>query len=72
MTEASRFDADWKGENVSDVLSSKRPGPCEVHGNNLAAALAYAAVGWRVFPCRPGRKDPATVHGFHDASTNRT
>jgi len=33
-------------------------------------ALAYARRGWPVFPCRPGRKEPATRHGFKDASTD--
>jgi hypothetical protein len=26
--------------------------------------------GWPVFPCRPGGKEPATRHGFRDASTD--
>jgi hypothetical protein len=33
-------------------------------------ALAYAATGWPVFPCRPGSKEPATRNGFHDATTD--
>ena len=37
---------------------------------SLARALAYARHGWPVFPCRPGRKEPDTVHGFKDASTD--
>jgi Bifunctional DNA primase/polymerase, N-terminal len=36
----------------------------------LARALAYAQHGWPVFPCRPGRKEPDTPHGFKDATTN--
>lgn len=33
-------------------------------------ALAYASGGWPVFPCQPGSKEPATRHGFHDATTD--
>lgn len=36
----------------------------------LAAALRYAELGYRVFPCVPGTKLPITKHGFHDAVTN--
>jgi Bifunctional DNA primase/polymerase, N-terminal len=36
----------------------------------LATALAYARRGWPVFPCRPGRKEPDTAHGFKDATTD--
>jgi Bifunctional DNA primase/polymerase, N-terminal len=36
----------------------------------LARALAYARRGWPVFPCRPGRKQPDTAHGFKDATTD--
>ncbi len=36
----------------------------------LAAALAYAARGWHVFPCVQGGKTPLTPHGFKDATTN--
>ena len=37
----------------------------------VAWALAYASRGWPVFPCQPGTKEPATRHGFHDASTDQ-
>ncbi len=33
-------------------------------------AQAYAAHGWPVFPCQPGSKQPATRHGFLDATTD--
>lgn len=36
----------------------------------LEAALGYAARGWRVFPLRPKSKEPATRHGFKDATTD--
>ena len=39
--------------------------------NNLyEAALRYAELGYRVFPCAPGNKNPLTEHGFHDATTD--
>jgi hypothetical protein len=35
-----------------------------------AAAISYASLGIPVFPCLPGSKEPATEHGFHDATTD--
>ena len=37
----------------------------------LRQALECAARGWPVFPCQPGRKTPATRHGYLDATTDR-
>lgn len=34
------------------------------------AALVYARAGIAVFPCWPGTKDPATSHGFYEATTD--
>ncbi len=36
----------------------------------LTAALGYAAHGWHVFPLKPRAKEPATPHGFKDATTD--
>ncbi len=36
----------------------------------LDAAMRYARRGWPVFPCKPGSKEPATAHGFLDATTD--
>jgi hypothetical protein len=45
--------------------------PWRVHADFiLQAALAYAGRGWPVFPCRINGKEPATTHGFLDASTD--
>ena len=33
-------------------------------------ALIHAERGWPVFPCQPGRKAPATPHGYLDATTD--
>jgi hypothetical protein len=75
--------------SASRMASSGRPGrPASAdtadrtgsavppHGQILAQALAYAATGWPVFPCkpdgtpRPDHKAPDTAHGFYDATTD--
>ena len=36
----------------------------------LESALLYASLGWPVFPLYPKSKNPATTHGFKDATTD--
>ena len=36
----------------------------------LEAALRYAELGYPVFPCAPGTKEPLTENGFHNATTD--
>ena len=36
----------------------------------LAAALALASIGIHVFPCKARAKEPATPHGFKDATVD--
>jgi len=40
------------------------------NGQLLEAALAYARLGYPVFPCAPGGKTPITKHGCKDATTD--
>jgi len=44
--------------------------PLDNQQSFLSIALAYAARGWRVFPCAPRAKVPATKNGCHDATTD--
>jgi hypothetical protein len=37
---------------------------------HLQAALDYAGLGYPVFPCVAGRKEPLTEHGHQDATTD--
>ncbi len=37
---------------------------------HLEVALEYAALGYKVFPCKAGQKIPATKNGRNDATTN--
>jgi hypothetical protein len=36
----------------------------------LSEALRLTRLGYAIFPCRPGRKEPATPHGVLDATTD--
>lgn len=46
------------------------PGQATAPGQVIRSALDYARRGWPVFPCQPGSKEPATRHGFKDATTS--
>ena len=49
---------------------TRRPGGPAPDSPVLEHALAFARLGWPVFPCKPGRKVPATIHGHLDATTD--
>ena len=42
----------------------------DVSGSLFEAALGYAELGYPVFPCAPGRKEPLTENGHLDATTD--
>lgn len=44
--------------------------PIPTRNDLLQAALELASMGYLVFPCIPNNKEPATEHGFKDASTD--
>jgi hypothetical protein len=61
--------------------SRSRPAIQPLYGNGVVPitadrnhavvrALKCAERGWPVFPCRAGTKEPATTHGFDDATTD--
>src|ERR1022692_4899160 len=59
----SRGAADGGFPAGMDYLGERRAGVTGSDGM-LRAALAYARLGWPVFPCWPGEKVPATRRGF--------
>jgi len=42
----------------------------KLNGDIISAALNYAELGYRVFPCIANDKKPLTKHGFKDATIN--
>ena len=38
--------------------------------SRLEDALGWVEAGWKVHPLKPGRKRPATPHGYLDATTD--
>jgi Bifunctional DNA primase/polymerase, N-terminal len=62
LTEYLRARVDAEAAALEDRLRAP--------GQKLAAAIWYAtAIGIPVFPVRPADKQPATLHGFKDATT---
>jgi len=51
-------------------IREKGPAMTAESDRMINGALGYARRGWPVFPCQPGTKEPATRHGFRDASTD--
>jgi Bifunctional DNA primase/polymerase, N-terminal len=59
----------WPGTTRRAIRPSDGNGPVPDPAAR-SRALACADRGWPVFPCRAGTKEPATRHGFHDATTD--
>ena len=56
------------GSGTAQVATGQEATPSLLH-----AAVGYATLGWPVFPCRPGAKEPigaAVPHGCLDATTD--
>jgi Bifunctional DNA primase/polymerase, N-terminal len=57
------------GRRADGYAYGNAPVQASAHARRaVTEALGYAGRGWPVFPCRPGSKEPATRHGFCDAS----
>lgn len=53
-----------------DAAATEKEARLTAPGALLNSALWYASQGLAVFPCKPGEKRPATLNGFHDATTD--
>jgi hypothetical protein len=62
VTAGDEFTADAHEYDI-DILDATPP-------RLKSAALRYAGWGWPVFPLKPRSKQPATTHGFKDATTD--
>lgn len=62
------MDAVLSGDNVlADALEAQIE-HVQQYRDMQRAALAYASMGWKVLPLKPGKKTPATRHGVNDAT----
>lgn len=55
---------------MDDGSSPAKRDQTHTAATTLKAALFLASRGFKVFPCRPGDKRPATINGLLDASTD--
>jgi Bifunctional DNA primase/polymerase, N-terminal/AAA domain len=79
MKATSRFTAQERKEITSEAVKQMyeagelKPGAAATHSKPnvvLDAALALAAAGYPVFPCKRANKAPMTQHGHRDATTD--
>lgn len=63
---AAEAEDDERADRLAEQLDALGTRPPRL----LDAALLYAQWGWPVFPLRPGTKEPATRHGFKEATTD--
>lgn len=72
------FALDTTPHAIADYLDTYDPEPDDARARFTAPDALTAAAHWYatnhipVFPCKPGSKTPATLHGFKDATTNLT
>jgi hypothetical protein len=58
------------GQQVDTLTVPRGTDKAQQDALKAFAALDYARRGWPVFPCRPGRKLPDTLHGCKDATVD--
>ncbi|MBY0440966.1 MAG: bifunctional DNA primase/polymerase [Mycobacteriaceae bacterium] len=76
LTKAQRLAIEFR--DAVEAGDTEHANQLEAHINGLDnqpprlldAALTYATWGWPVFPLKTATKQPATRHGFKDATTN--
>lgn len=76
LSKAGRLEREW--QDAVNAGDAPRAGQIQQQIDEIdarpprlsEAALAYAAWGWPVFPLKSQSKQPATRHGFKDATTD--